>query len=281
MLLRLHILVAKIATLDIQDVPDGLVGAVAVHVQDVVQGGHSARIAGCACWFPVRLMLAIVCKSENLETKHPRNVSRPGWKSRREVRPNVRPRDPLHPRGPVSCLPVPKYLIQPSVVQIKQRVSRARHPIPHLTPYPGVPARVRLALDAWPRGFKVVHGQTCIDIRLRGPSTNGVIDTAVDTVVGNLVAGAERVSVVGERPVGDASCSAGTVTSKAVHRVENGGAAESSSFELFLPVSSYNNTSVLLQVKRGRRIHDLGGGLAADILCIRTRSAVPSRARTA
>jgi hypothetical protein len=36
MILRLRVLVAKIATLDIQDVPDGLVGAVAVHVQDMV-----------------------------------------------------------------------------------------------------------------------------------------------------------------------------------------------------------------------------------------------------
>jgi hypothetical protein len=78
-------------------------------------------------------------------------------------------------------------------------------------------------------------------------------------MAGNFVAGAERVGIVGKGTVGDASCGAGTVASKAVHWVKDGGAAESSSVELFLPVSACNTPSVSLQVKRGRCIQGWGG----------------------
>jgi hypothetical protein len=52
MILRLHILIAKVVALNIQDVSNGLVGTVAVHVQDMGQRGDSAGITVCTCWFP-------------------------------------------------------------------------------------------------------------------------------------------------------------------------------------------------------------------------------------
>ena len=85
---------------------------------------------------------------------------------------------------------------------------------------------MRLTFDTRPRGFKVAHGQTGIDVRLCREGTYSVVNTSVDAVVGNFIAWAERVGVIGEGAVGDAACGARTVASEAVDWVEDGGAAE-------------------------------------------------------
>jgi hypothetical protein len=121
-------------------------------------------------------------------------------------------------------------------MQIEERVPGAGHSIPHLPPYSGVPACVRLAFDAWPSRFEVAHSKARVDIRLCRTGADSIVDTSVDAVVGYFVARAEGVGVVGERAVGNTARGASAIASEAVHWVEDCGTTELASIQLFLPV---------------------------------------------
>ena len=86
---------------------------------------------------------------------------------------------------------------------------------------------MRLPLDARPRRLESGLGQTSIDVGLGGADTDSVVNAAVNAVGGDLVAGTERVGVVGEGAIGDAARGGGVaVAAEAGDGVENGGAAE-------------------------------------------------------
>ena len=86
--------------------------------------------------------------------------------------------------------------------------------------------RIRLPFDTRPRCFKGSYGKIVIDIGLRGADTDGIVNASVDIVVSNFVAGAEQVRIVRKGAVGNVACGTGTVASKAVDWVEDGGTAE-------------------------------------------------------
>ena len=138
-----------------------------------------------------------------------------------------------------------------------------------------VPARVRVGLDAGPGLVKGGHGQAGVDVALGRQGAQLLVDGPVDAVAGDLVAGAERVGVVGEGACGDALCFTvifvspgarkrdGTVrrhtvgflavAAKAVGRVEEDGGAEFACVALLGPVA-----------RRYKRPPSVGGSSCAE-----------------
>lgn len=96
---------------------------------------------------------------------------------------------------------------------------------------------VWLTLNARPCCLKVSRRKTAIDLGLRGSHTDGIVNTAVNAVVCYLISWPQGVGVVGKWTVCDASRRPQAVATKAVGRVEEHRAAESSGVDLLLPVS--------------------------------------------
>jgi hypothetical protein len=123
------------------------------------------------------------------------------------------------------------------VVQVKERVAGARDAVGHLAADARMPAPVRRGLDARPGGLEGGLGQAGVDVGLGRAVAGEIADLAVDAVLRDLVARAERVGVVGEGARGDAAVGAGAVAAEAVDGVEEDRRGEFACVALFGPVA--------------------------------------------
>lgn len=100
-----------------------------------------------------------------------------------------------------------------------------------------MPPGVRPRLNARPRLLKHAHGHARVNLALGRARADLVVDRPVDAVIGDLVSRTQRVGVVGEGPVRDASAWGHAVAAEAVDRVEKDGGAEGAGVALFGPVA--------------------------------------------